>query len=107
MGGIFYQCETLSILPDISKWKTSNVTSMFGMFCSCRSLRSLPDISKWDFKNVKNMGKFCYKCKSLDKLPNGLLKLNFKNVEYKEYAFDGCKFKIPSNFLAPGDCIIY
>ena len=107
MGGIFYQCETLSILPDISKWKTSNVTSMFGMFCSCRSLRSLPDISKWDFKNVKNMGKFCYKCKSLDKLPNGLLKLNFKNVEYKEYAFDGCKFKIPSNFLAQGDCIIY
>ena len=51
MGDMFYKCETLSLLPDISKWDTSNVTDMSYMFNYCETLSSLPDISKWDTSN--------------------------------------------------------
>ena len=32
MSYIFYKCESLSSLPDISKWNTNNVTNMLDMF---------------------------------------------------------------------------
>ena len=40
------ECKSLSSLPDISNWDTSNAIKMNYMFCECRSLSSLPDISK-------------------------------------------------------------
>ena len=43
MSHMFAECKSLSSLPEISKWNTSNVTYMNGMF-SCESLSSLPDI---------------------------------------------------------------
>ena len=52
MSCMFYNCSSLSSLPDISKWNTSNVTNMSYMFCNCSSLSSLPDISKWNTSNV-------------------------------------------------------
>ena len=47
MGFMFYGCNSLNSLPDISKWDTKNVTAMNSMFSGCNSLNSLPDISKW------------------------------------------------------------
>ena len=52
MGGLFYKCQSLKSLPDISKWNTSNATDMNGLFYECSSLLSLPDISKWNTNNV-------------------------------------------------------
>ena len=46
MSNIFYGCTSLTSLPDISKWDTSNVNNMSNIFCGCTSLISLPDISK-------------------------------------------------------------
>ena len=51
---MFYNCTSLSSLPEISKWNTSNVTNMSYMFYNCTSLSSLPDISKWNTRNVKD-----------------------------------------------------
>ena len=48
---MFFQCESLISLPDISKWNISNVKTMGSMFVKCKSLKSLPDISKWDTSN--------------------------------------------------------
>ena len=45
---MFYNCSSLSSLPDISKWNTSNVNYMSDMFYRCYSLISLPDLSKWN-----------------------------------------------------------
>ena len=45
MSGMFYKCESLISLPDISNWNTMNVTNMVGLFYECSSLISLPDIS--------------------------------------------------------------
>ena len=46
MSGMFYQCSSLTSLPNISNWNTNNVTNMNGMFDQCLSLISLPDFSK-------------------------------------------------------------
>ena len=55
MSNMFYECKTLSLLPDISKWNTSNVTDMKCMFYNCKTLSSLPDISKWDTSKVTDI----------------------------------------------------
>ena len=48
LNHMFYNCESLLSLPDISKWNISNVTDMSYMFSWCKSLTSssLPGISK-------------------------------------------------------------
>ena len=46
MSYIFSECDSLILLPDISKWDTQNVEYMEEMFKGCYSLISLPDISK-------------------------------------------------------------
>ena len=40
---MFYECSSLSSLPDISKWNTNNVNNMSDMYNDCISLLSLPD----------------------------------------------------------------
>ena len=49
MRNLFYNCSSLSSLPDLSKWNTNNVNDMSDMFSFCESLLSLPDI-KMEYK---------------------------------------------------------
>ena len=55
MNGVFYQCSSLSILPDISKWDISRVTTINNFFNGCSSLSKIPDITIWRyyFQNFK------------------------------------------------------
>ena len=39
MSYMFYGCNSLSSLPDISKWNTSNVTDMSSMFSNTLRLK--------------------------------------------------------------------
>ena len=55
MSYMFYRCNLLFSLPDISKWDVSNVINMRCMFSECKSLTSLSGIEKWNTKNVTNM----------------------------------------------------
>jgi len=50
MSELFFECESLTSLPDISKWETQNNSNLSYIFFGCRSLKSLPDISKWNIK---------------------------------------------------------
>ena len=43
MQDMFYGCESLISLPDLSKWNTENVINMESMFEGCSSITSLPD----------------------------------------------------------------
>ena len=63
-------CSSLTSLPDISKWNTTNVTDMSYMFEGCSSLTSLPDISKWNTTNVSNMSCMFNGCKSSLNIPS-------------------------------------
>ena len=42
MDSMFYNCESLSNLPDISKWNTNNVTNMSYMFYNCKKFLNIP-----------------------------------------------------------------
>ena len=46
MESIFDTCSSLTLLPDISKWNTNNVTDMSNMFYKCSKLSSLQKILK-------------------------------------------------------------
>ena len=70
LNHMFYGCNSLKLLPDISKWNTSNVNNMNKMFNGCNSLISLPDISKWNTSNVNNMSGMFSGCNSLSSLPD-------------------------------------
>ena len=80
MRYMFNDCESLSYLPDISKWNTSQVTNMSYMFYNCKSLSSLPDISKWNTTNVSYMRGMFSGCKSLSSLPD-ISKWNTTNLK--------------------------
>ena len=89
MNRMFYGCNSLISLPDISKWNTSNVNYMIYMFSGCNSLISLPDISNWNFSRVNSICHMFYECKSLISLPD-LSKWNISNVEDMSNMFYGC-----------------
>ena len=55
---MFLGCESLTILPDISKWDISNVIDIASIFQSCSSLNYLPDISKWNTSKINNINKY-------------------------------------------------
>ena len=83
MGCMFYDCSSLSSLPNISKWNTKNVTNMGGMFYGCESLSSLPDISYWNTSNVTNMSEMFRGCSSLSSLPDiSIWNICFMNVHH-------------------------
>ena len=49
---MFQNCELLTSLPDISKWKTDNINNISDIFNNCKSLSNLPNISKWNIKKI-------------------------------------------------------
>ena len=70
MRCLFYKCESLLFLPDISKWKISNVENMGLMFSNYKSLSILPDISKRDISKKPIMKAILNEYSSLSFLPD-------------------------------------
>ena len=89
MDGMFYSCNSLIELPDISKWNLSNVLSLDAMFSCCSSLISLPDISKWDISNNEDLSRIFYNCTSLISLPD-ISKWNVSNNRNLSGMFFNC-----------------
>ena len=89
MSGLFYNCSSLKILPDISKWNTKEVKNISKLFYNCSSLNSLPDISKWNTINIINMSELFSFCSSIKKLPD-ISKWNTNNVTNMSGLFYSC-----------------
>ena len=51
---MFYNCYSLSKLPDISKWNISSKVQIDELFFGCTSLAFIPNIGKWDIFKGKN-----------------------------------------------------
>ena len=69
MSFLFYGCESLLKLPDISKWDTSSVTNISNLFNGLR-IENIPDISKWNSSNFNDISYLFYNCKNLKALPD-------------------------------------
>ena len=50
---MFSECSSLTYLPDISIWNTSNLININNIF-NKTSIISLPDISKWNISKFKH-----------------------------------------------------
>ena len=90
MSFMFYNCESLLTLPDISNLNTSCVTNMSFMFYNCKSLLMLPDISNWDISKVQSMNYMFYNCKSLTFLPK-ISKWDISSLTTMDYMFYNCQ----------------
>ena len=56
LSEMFTGCENLVSLPtDMSSWNVKNVKTMKNLFYNCNALENLPDISNWDISNVTNL----------------------------------------------------
>ena len=82
---MFYGCNSLISIPDISKWNTSNVKNMSYMFYGCKSLLSIPDLSKWDISNVKYMDNMFEGCDSLISSKIDIPSAFIKNLKEKKF----------------------
>ena len=47
---MFYGCESLTSMPNISRWNTDNVNNMSHMFYGCKLLIPISDIFSWTIK---------------------------------------------------------
>ena len=54
MMSMFYGCEQLKSVGDLSNWDVSNVKYMNNMFINCHNLKSVGDLSNWDVSDVKD-----------------------------------------------------
>jgi len=82
---MFYGCNSLISIPDISKWNTYNVKNMSYMFYGCKSLLSIPDLSKWDISNVKYMDNIFGGCDSLISSKIDIPSAFIKNLKEKKF----------------------
>lgn len=86
MYGMFYGCSSLTSL-DVSKFDTRNVTDMGFMFGGCTILTS-PDVSSFNTANVTNMSSMFSDCDNFTSLD--LSKFNTRNVTDMSYMFLCC-----------------
>ena len=88
MRHMFYECDKLESIGDISKWDVSNVTDMNRTFCHCKYLN--PDISNWDVSNVTNMSFMFCNCVSFN---HDISNWDVSNVTYMSFMFYNCPIK--------------
>ena len=55
MVHMFYWCNELESVGDLSNWDVSKVENINSMFASCEQLKSVGDISNWTVSNVEYM----------------------------------------------------
>ena len=75
---MFRNCKSLQEIPDISKWKTSNIKDMSRLFQDCIKIQKIPDISKWDLSNTISISSMFYNCNNLLLVPD-ISKWNLTN----------------------------
>ena len=91
---MFYNCNQLKSLPDISKWNTGKVTNVCSMFYFCSNLTSMPDISKWNGKNITNISYIFNKCDKLSSLPD----ISKWNIKRDDLNYACCSFPVKMMF---------
>ena len=91
MGGMFYECTSLTSL-DLSNFDISKVTYILDMFYNCINLTSL-DVSGFDTSQVNDMSFMFSGCSSLTNLD--VSGFDTSNVENMQCMFNGC-FKLTS-----------
>ena len=86
MRRMFYVCEELESVGDISNLNVSKVTDMSFMFGDCESFNQ--DLSSWNVSSVTNMYGMFFNCASFNQ---DISSWDVSNVGYMTAMFRGCK----------------
>ena len=89
MGYMFFGCEQLKSIGDISNWNVLRVENMRYMFQGCAQLKSV-DLSNWNVSNVENMDSMFHGCVDLTSVGD-LSNWNVSNAENISSMFCKCK----------------
>ena len=87
---MFQECSHLVELPNISQWKTKNVTTMERMFYGCSALIFLPDFSEWDMTEVDNIEEMFRGCRTITIFPDYRKWKNLKATVSDAGIFEDC-----------------
>ena len=104
---MFYECCSLRVLPDISKWDTSQVTNMSNMFAKCSSLSNKPDISQSNMSNVNNISNMFKECQLLQSIPNIYNLNNNKTINIEEDSLETISIEITKKIIEQLENNIY
>ena len=88
MRRMFYVCEELESVGNISNLNVSKVTDMSFMFGDCESFNQ--DLSSWNVSSVTNMYGMFLNCKFFNQ---DISKWDVSKVRYKINMFDNCPIK--------------
>jgi surface protein len=98
MSFLFYGCELLKSLPDLSKWDLSNAVNIESIFTECKLLESLPDISNWNTKNVTNINQLFTDCLGANRM--GMFSILTEPIELESDIISKLKRKQEQKYLA-------
>jgi surface protein len=87
MEAMFWDCNILPKIENVSNFNTSNATNMNGMFYNCYALTSL-DLSSFDTSKVTKMSSMFYNCYALTSLD--LSNFDTSKATYTINMFSGC-----------------
>ena len=87
LSWIFIMLDNVEVV-DISRWNTSNVTTMGYMFSQCSKLKKIIGIENLDVSKLKNANSMFYMCENLVELD--LTNWNPKLLQKTRYMFYGC-----------------
>ena len=87
MSNMFQKCENIKTL-DLSNWNTPNLLTLYYTFAHCTALKIL-NVSNFNTSKVTNMNYTFYNCKSLETLD--LSNWNTPTLMNTRQMFDGCE----------------
>ena len=100
----FKKCASVTELPNIGVWDTSNIDTFRDAFKGCKSLEKLPDsISNWNTSKIDDMSSMFEGCEKLKELPD-ISRWNTEKMQSHEDMFKDCKLIeniIPEKFKNP------
>ena len=96
MKRMFYECENLLSLNDLSSWNMKNITNTSNMFSFCSRIENISSLYNWDMSNVTNTSGMFTGCTSINSI-DSLKNWNMENVTDTSYMFAF----MPINSLQP------
>ena len=86
MQKMFYECENLLSLSDLSSWDMKNITDTSNMFSFCSRIENISFLNNWNMKNVTNTSGMFTGCTSINSI-DSLKNWNMENVYDTSYMF--------------------
>ena len=92
MHDLFSYCISLEYIPDISIWKTDNLSIINNIFKGCSSLLLFPDISKWKYHKISDKINlrdiFDNSSSNISSMENNIISLDSQQINSSEFLYN-------------------